>query len=122
MRWSTPSVRMGIGVDAELLRPLDRPVRELVCTSADANRKNVRLGGRCWSKMVFSAKDSFYKAIFPLFRTPLGFHDVEIELQSDSRFVPHVMVDMPAGFERLHVRGTYRQAGNLILTGVTVLE
>lgn len=71
----------GLGIDVEDAAPLDLRLLKLVMTAADQRFIATRDGAlRChWAKTVFSAKEAFYKAVFPRTEQPLDFSDVAIQ-------------------------------------------
>lgn len=68
-----------IGIDAEPDAPLPTPVRDLVC-AADEIAVLPRSGADCYDRVVFSAKESVYKAWYPVTSQWLGFEDVRVEI------------------------------------------
>jgi len=53
--------------------------------------------GVCWDRLLFSAKESAYKAWFPLTGRPLRFHDAAVTLGQDGhRFIVRVLLPGPA--------------------------
>jgi 4'-phosphopantetheinyl transferase EntD len=71
----------GLGIDVEGSMPFDTELSELVMTAVD--RQFIAAGDAAlqhhWAKTVFSAKEAFYKAVFPTTRQPLDFPDVAIQ-------------------------------------------
>lgn len=101
----------GVGVDAEFYRPLPPEVRHLVLTPAEREGTGKEL-----EIVVFSAKESIYKAVYPRRRRWLDFQDVEVRLDSSAgRFVAIAVreEDRPtlAG-----LRGSYAVVGGYVLT------
>jgi 4'-phosphopantetheinyl transferase EntD len=78
----TRSVRT-LGIDAEPHERLPRGVLELVSRPAERRRLE-QLGQQVphvwWDRVLFSAKESTYKAWYPLTRQWLGFEDAELAL------------------------------------------
>jgi 4'-phosphopantetheinyl transferase EntD len=71
-----------IGLDAEKADALPLHLWRFVLTSGEQswlNRQETERQG-ILAKVIFSAKESFYKAQFPVTGRRLGFHDVELEL------------------------------------------
>lgn len=72
-----------LGIDAEPHAPLPEGVMGSVCLPAEAER-HARLTAERpdvhWDRLLFSAKESVYKAWFPLTRRWLGFHEADIDL------------------------------------------
>lgn len=48
-----------------------------------------------WDRILFSAKESVYKAWFPLAREWLGFEDAELSLSPDGTFDAHLLKQGP---------------------------
>ncbi|AXK32416.1 4'-phosphopantetheinyl transferase [Streptomyces armeniacus] len=73
---------MAVGVDAEPNLPLPgRQARELVTLPQERvwlTELRACRPGVCWDRLVFSAKESVYKAWYPLTGRPLDFADAEI--------------------------------------------
>lgn len=75
----------GVGIDAEPAQPLpDRVPNEI---SSAAEREHLaRLGLRWrltpWDRLLFSAKESYYKVWFPAMGCWLGFDDVEVRFRA----------------------------------------
>lgn len=69
-----------IGIDAEIDAPLPHGVLGMVAR-ADETLWSVKRADAtlCWDRLLFSAKESVYKAWFPLTRAWLGFQDVRVE-------------------------------------------
>ncbi|MEM7448090.1 MAG: 4'-phosphopantetheinyl transferase superfamily protein [Myxococcota bacterium] len=66
-----------LGVDVEPIAALDASIVAKVCTPKE--RKFVRTRDEYWlAKLIFSAKECFYKCQYPLSNTYLGFQDVEL--------------------------------------------
>ena len=72
----------GLGLDVERARPLEGRVLSLVCSEQERARIATLPGlpGGLGAMAVFCAKESTYKCHYPLARTFLDFHDVEIDL------------------------------------------
>jgi 4'-phosphopantetheinyl transferase EntD len=116
-----------LGVDVERATPLDTAVANLVCRpeelAAFERLGQAPQGG--WSKVAFSAKESFYKAYVPVARTFLDFHDVALSFRPDAhfdqgRFTAKILNPArarlaPAGFE-----GAWIAFDGRIHTGVTL--
>lgn len=115
---------LALGIDAEPNEPLPEGVAEMVAVAAEA-RRIARLArvqpDVAWDRLLFSAKESIYKAWFPLTRTWLDFTDCELTVRSDDgTFTGRLLVvGHHAGgrtIERLNGRWTVH--GRHILTAV----
>jgi 4'-phosphopantetheinyl transferase EntD len=115
-----------VGVDAEPHAPLPEGVLDVV-TLAEERRQLTGLARDHhevhWGRLIFSAKESVYKAWFPLARRWLGFEDALVTLDPRTRtFTARLLVDGPVldgePMGRLH--GRWRVGRGLVLTAVTV--
>jgi 4'-phosphopantetheinyl transferase EntD len=114
---------LAIGIDAEPDTPLRDRVGARVCTAAE--REHLAglpgLEPARWEKLVFSAKESFYKAYFSLARSFLGFHDVEVRLDAEAESFEAVVLrhDKPGPHR---AKGRFALAPPHVLTAVTLLR
>lgn len=106
----------GLGLDAELDRPLDDPVAALVLTPSEAASI---AGDAGLTTAFFCAKEGVYKALHPLTGVFLDFHDVEVELDPVAgRFSARVrLADWPPAAPR-EVVGRLRRTRGMIVTAV----
>lgn len=110
-----------IGIDAEPHDALPEGVLEVISLAPERERlaglrtAEPRLH---WDRLLFSAKESVYKAWFPLTGRWLGFEDAEVSITPDGRFTVRLLVPAsppaPAGFA-----GRWVVRAGLILTAVT---
>jgi 4'-phosphopantetheinyl transferase EntD len=116
---------VSLGIDAETHAPLPDGVLEAVTSPAE----RTHLAGlaehsprTCWDRVLFSAKESVYKAWFPLTRRMLGFDQAELRIEAGAFTarlqVPGTRVD--GGPALSGFRGRFLVKGGLILTAVTV--
>jgi 4'-phosphopantetheinyl transferase EntD len=87
---------VAIGIDAEPDGPLPAGVLDLVSLPAERDRLRTlaeAMPGIAWDRVLFSAKESVYKAWFPLARRWLGFDEAEITLGPVDGGVPGGGVD-----------------------------
>ena len=68
-----------LGIDVEPAQPLPDDILALVATRADqADSADRHLAGR----ILFSAKEAVYKAVYPLDREILGYEDITVDLNA----------------------------------------
>lgn len=85
-----------IGIDAEPNEPLPVGVSATVMSVTERTKlellpqQNV-----AWDRVLFSAKESIYKAWFPMTHSWLGFEDVAVALHPDGRFASDLLVATP---------------------------
>lgn len=110
---------LALGIDAEPHRALPEGVERLICTAAErawiAGREP---DGVEWGLVIFSAKESFYKAWRPLARSWLDYRQAELtvdpglETYSVRPLVPVPRVAAPL----LGGRGRFTASGGLVLS------
>jgi 4'-phosphopantetheinyl transferase EntD len=114
-----------VGIDAEPNDRLPDGVLELI----SLQQERVMLAGlpagygTCWDRLLFSAKESVYKAWFPLTRRWLGFEGAQITIDPDkSTFDAMLLIaasevgpHLPAAFT-----GRWIQRDGLLLTAIAV--
>jgi 4'-phosphopantetheinyl transferase EntD len=116
-----------LGIDAEPHGPLPDGVLESVVVEGDQTliaclaRADPAI---CWDRLLFSAKESIYKAWYPLTHRWLGFEDVHLSIDSAAgAFTGHLRVpgrrqDGAAPLTELH--GRFLVSDGLVVTAVTV--
>lgn len=120
-----------LGIDAEPHAPLPGDVLAAVALPAEQQRLGElaeRHPGVHWDRLLFSAKESVYKAWFPLTGRWLDFTEADIEVLPDpdaphtGRFRAELLVPGPVlGARRLHhFDGRWTTGPDLVATAVTV--
>jgi 4'-phosphopantetheinyl transferase EntD len=112
-----------LGIDAEPAGPLPARVLPVVATAAERAWLAERMAAApevCWDTLLFSAKESAYKAWFPLTGTPLGFADVTVSEPADGRFTVHLLAPGSRGAwpTPLTLEGSWLADRDLIITAV----
>lgn len=113
------SVLRSLGIDAEPNGPLPEGVEESVTVGAEREMlaRLGRTGGVHWDRLLFSAKESVYKAWYPVARCWLGFEDARLRLDpAAGTFTAEILIDGP--LRVLH--GRFLAADGLVATAVTV--
>lgn len=77
-----------------------------------------------WDRVLFSAKESVYKAWFPITGAWLGFQDAELSFDRVGGFRARVLIEPPVVRGRLvdGFEGRYLVRDGLVLTSVVVPE
>jgi 4'-phosphopantetheinyl transferase EntD len=84
-----------LGVDAERALALDEGAARAVLSEEERRRLPA---GPAWPAVAFSAKESLFKAWFPLAGRPLRFHEAEVGLDPlRGAFVARLLVPPPSG-------------------------
>jgi len=115
-----------IGVDAEPHDKLPHGVLEAV-TSRDEQLRVAALAAErpevCWDRMLFSAKESVYKAWFPLTQRWLGFEDAIVDVDGAAQtFTARLLVDGPVvnGAALSGFKGRWLVRDGLIATTIAI--
>ena len=102
-----------LGIDAELARPLEPGVVERITLPEERAWIAAQAPEIPWAHLFFSAKESVYKAWFPLTGRWLGFEDVRIEVNpAAGTFTAHLI----SGEEPRLFQGRYRIDEDRVLT------
>lgn len=122
-----PAERMlALGIDAEPNEPL--PPGLLADIALEEERPWLRRLARdapevCWDRLLFSAKESIYKAWYPLTGHWLGFEDAVVEVDREARtFFGRLLVPGPLlnGQQLLGFGGRWIAEGGLLGTAVAM--
>jgi 4'-phosphopantetheinyl transferase EntD len=120
---------LAIGIDAEPNGALpDGLLGEIACAEEEREwlRRHARVASEiCWDRLLFSAKESVYKAWFPLTRRWLGFEDAVVTVDPRARtFHARLLVRGPAlsGGRRLTMlQGRWLVRDGLIFTAIALV-
>jgi len=116
-----------VGIDAEPHGPLPGGVEESITIPAERPMLAALAGshpGTHWGRLLFSAKESVYKAWYPLTGRWLGFDDAQLTIDPDAgTFGARLLVlgsrtDGAAALR--YLRGTFLVDRGLVITAVTV--
>lgn len=108
---------VGIGIDAEVAEPLEPSIAAAVATRSETSRIDALDPGLA-ARVVFSAKEAFYKCQFYRTRHWLGFFDVSLELEDSGDFSATLLVDAPPLRRGFSVRGRWALTEALLFTTV----
>ncbi|MDK1376586.1 MULTISPECIES: 4'-phosphopantetheinyl transferase superfamily protein [unclassified Sinorhizobium] len=113
---------VALGIDAEVDEELPSGVLSLI--SRDEERYWIANASAHlnWGRLIFSAKESIFKAWFPLTREWLGFEDAVVTIvPDDGSFVAQLSHKLaPATDYPRELRGRFLIANGLILTAVFI--
>ncbi|EPH46288.1 putative 4'-phosphopantetheinyl transferase EntD [Streptomyces aurantiacus JA 4570] len=121
-----PAAVISVGVDAEPAEPLSDPgVLDLV--SDETERATlaalaVEQPAVPWDRLLFSAKESVYKAWFPLAKRWLGFEEAHLDIHADGTFTAKLLVEGPvvAGSELTGFSGTWLVRDGVLVTAIVL--
>jgi 4'-phosphopantetheinyl transferase EntD len=115
-----------VGIDAEPNEPLPAGVLGAIARAEELPHLH-ELGqfgpSVCWDRLLFSAKESVYKAWFPLTRRELGFDDAVLAIDPrEGSFAARLLVSgsPPAGVGSMLLSGRWLVGHDLILTVVAI--
>lgn len=115
-----------LGIDAEPHGRLPEGVLGVVASSREQEELAELVAlvpSVCWDRLLFSAKESLYKAWFPLARRWLGFEDVHVIIDPDTgRFVGRLLAPGPIvdGNRLDEIPGRWVTRNGLVVTAVAV--
>lgn len=114
-----------IGVDAEVHGELPEGVLNHIAFGPELTRL-AALGsdGIWWDRLLFSAKESVYKAWFPLTKRWLGFEDADVTVSPDGTFHARILVDgttTDRGAPLTEMSGRWLVRDGLVLTAIGLL-
>jgi 4'-phosphopantetheinyl transferase EntD len=117
-----------IGIDAEPHGALPHGVLDLVSSSgerAGLAELSAAVPGVYWERILFCAKESVYKAWFPLARRWLGFEDAYVDIDpANGTFSARLLVDGPIadGAPLTGFDGRWIVSNGLIATSIVVIR
>jgi 4'-phosphopantetheinyl transferase EntD len=110
-----------VGLDAEPDHALPDGVLDVISLPSERARLAslaAAASDTCWDRLLFSAKESTYKAWFPLTRRWLGFEDADITINpADGTFEVRLLVDSPL---LPGLNGRWLASRGLILTAIAI--
>jgi len=119
-----PAARFAaVGIDAEVRRPLPGGVLAKIALPPERAWIGARPAGCCWDRVLFSAKESVFKAWFPLTGAWLEFRDALVTFEpaagtfSARLLVPGPLVD---GRRVEVLAGRYAVANGLVVTAIAL--
>lgn len=120
------SIFASIGIDTEQDGPLPQGVEEEITVAGEPEMLATLVRAfpvTHWGRLLFSAKESIYKAWYPLTSRWLGFEDVRLTIDPAGTFTARLLIDgtRADGEPPLtELRGRFLLARGLIATAVTV--
>ncbi|MDQ1288736.1 MAG: hypothetical protein QG622_2302 [Actinomycetota bacterium] len=115
-----------VGMDAEPDAPLPDGVLETISLPGERDRLAVlerEDPAISWGRLLFSAKESVYKAWFPLTGRWLGFEEAEVTIDRPSgRFVADLLAEPPVvgGIPIARFHGSWTAGKGLVLTMIGI--
>lgn len=114
-----------VGIDAEPNERLPAGVLRNVASEGEAERLRLLLASRpgtAWDRLLFSAKESVYKAWFPLARQWLGFEEADVVIDPSGGFRAALArpLSLGAGREAWELAGRWDCDASHVLTSIVV--
>ncbi|MEU4833469.1 4'-phosphopantetheinyl transferase superfamily protein [Streptosporangium sp. NPDC023615] len=111
-----------VGIDAEPHEPLPEGVLRSISLDEERAELAGLGGGVQWERLLFSAKESVYKAWFPMARRWLGFEEARLSFSPSGTFTARLLVPGPVvdGREVTGFEGRWLVADGLIVTAIAV--
>jgi len=113
---------ISIGFDIETSKDISDFFIDYVCTDWEKlNRGNLAgLSHIEFSKLVFSIKESFYKAIYPVLKLELDFFDVEVDFSEHDHSFRFRSLNQ--SINKLNIHGRYCITDSYVISGVSVYK
>jgi 4'-phosphopantetheinyl transferase EntD len=109
-----------VGIDAEPHAAMPDRVVERVLSCEERAWLDRAPAGIHWARVIFSAKESVYKAWFPLARRWLGFDDAVVTIDPEAgSFRARLLVETPAGMPG-ELTGRYMIEDGLVVTAIAM--
>lgn len=117
---------LAVGIDSEPHDVLPEGVLERIALPEEITQLktlDAEKHGVHWDRLLFCAKESTYKAWFPLARQWLGFEEAEITIGTDGTFTTRLLVAGPqcGGRPLTGFQGRWLVRRGFVLTAITVL-
>lgn len=113
---------VGLGIDIEDIAPLEAEIKALVCRKREEQWMIDVSEPGCidWAKIIFSAKESVYKCLFPVKNVYLDFKEVQIafDLQSNEFVVDFFNREVAEFVESYTMIGRFSHTNEYVYTGV----
>jgi 4'-phosphopantetheinyl transferase EntD len=107
-----------IGIDAEPHAPIPDRVELRILDDAERAWLASAPSGIHWDRLIFSAKESVYKAWYPLAQSWLGFEDARVTVDPTARtFHARLLIDPPPGIPHAF-EGRYLVEDGLVVTAI----
>jgi enterobactin synthetase component D / holo-[acyl-carrier protein] synthase len=113
---------LALGIDAELDTPLPVGLLEFIAVKRESAWIARQPCPEAWGRLLFSAKESVYKALFPVTRCWLAFSDVQVTFSpTEQSFAAIVRPELSTcAFELASLHGRYLRRNGLLLTALVV--
>ena len=110
-----------LGVDAERADALKEEVWPAVLTDDERRWLDGQPERHQGATLIFSAKECFFKAQYPLSHRFLEFHDVAVDVDlGSSTFEARIIGDRPPGEALTRCRGRLAYVDDLVVTGIAL--
>lgn len=107
----------GLGIDLETAEPLDTATFELICHAREQAWLSSTDDALTFSKLIFSAKESIFKCIWPTIGHFVDFQDISIDIDTAAHtFTPVEWTDNLPAYLIRQINGRYLQQHGWIIT------
>jgi 4'-phosphopantetheinyl transferase EntD len=115
---------VSVGIDVEPNQPLPEDVLGVIARQEEIESlPRISTPPICWDRLLFSAKESIYKAWYPLTKCWLGFDEVSLALDPDrGRFKARILATTShmQRFRGFQIRGRFLVQQDYIVTSVII--
>jgi 4'-phosphopantetheinyl transferase EntD len=109
-----------VGLDVEEAGPLGDEIIDAICRPEElaALAQSAAPLPSDWPRLVFAMKEAAYKALYPVTRRVLTFHDVRVDVNASQRSYRAEMPDRPA--PELQVAGRFHWDDTWVAAGAVI--
>ncbi|MGH3843161.1 MAG: 4'-phosphopantetheinyl transferase family protein [Pseudonocardiaceae bacterium] len=122
-----------LGIDAEPHQPLPAGVLDVVALEDERHRLSELAAAdnaTCWDRILFCAKETVYKAWFPLTRSWLGFEHADVTISpstinaAQGTFSARLLAPGPTltGEPLTHLNGRWLRGDALVITTIALVQ
>jgi 4'-phosphopantetheinyl transferase EntD len=117
---------VSIGVDTEQNSPLPDGIEERIALAAESEmltQLTSAFPATHWDRILFSAKESIYKAWYPLTGRWLGFENAHLIIDPAGTFLARLLVDYASKYARPplgEIRGRFTVSNGFVATAVII--
>ena len=118
--WASDEV-VGLGIDVEAGTRLSAEVVDTVATyDEQARMREMRGGADRWAKVLFSAKESVYKACYPITDEVWDYRDVELTIRGTGEFTARTDLDNDVRYSHTVIDGRWSVSSDIVFTSAIV--
>jgi 4'-phosphopantetheinyl transferase EntD len=111
----------GLGIDLEPREPLEETLLKMICRPEELQLLDGRTNKLYFAKIIFSAKETVYKCVWPTIRRFVDFQEIEIQIDFEARSF-HALAHSGQLPDDLinNIHGRYTESNALVISAAYV--